>query len=88
MDKIAESLEIILDRTSNITCVNDFLTTQSGMLLLDGVCMKLIAVGESVKNLDKVMNERSFRIIHKYLGRELWGCEILSYTITLKLTLM
>lgn len=58
IDKIAESLEIILQRCENIRTVNDFLDTPSGTSLLDGICMKLIAVGESIKNLDKLTNKQ------------------------------
>ena len=32
----------------------DFLSSPEGMTLLDATCMLLIAVGESLKNLDKV----------------------------------
>ena len=39
------------------TSVHDFLDTENGVILLDSVCMKLIAVGESVKNLDKIMDK-------------------------------
>ena len=45
LDRIIESLEIIQQRTENISGVNDFLDTATGTLLLDGVCMKLIATG-------------------------------------------
>lgn len=54
LDKIIESVNIILERTAAIDSVNDFLDTPNGTLLLDGVCMKLIAAGESIKNLDKL----------------------------------
>lgn len=54
LNRIIELLEIIQQRTENISCVNDFLDTATGTLLLDGVCMKLIATGESIKNLDKL----------------------------------
>lgn len=54
---IDESLIIIIDRSSGIDSVNDFLTSQTGILLLDGICMKLIAIGESLKNLDKLSNK-------------------------------
>lgn len=57
LEKIEESLIVITDRSENIMAVNDFLTSQSGILLLDGICMKLIAVGESIKNLDKLSNK-------------------------------
>ena len=54
LDKIIESVEVIQQRTQAIFDVNDFLDSSTGTLLLDGVCMKLIAVGESIKNLDKL----------------------------------
>ena len=47
LDKVIESLEVIQQRTENIH-------SATGTLLLDGVCMKLIATGESIKNLDKL----------------------------------
>lgn len=54
LDKIIESVEVILERTETVDSVNAFLDSSTGTLLLDGVCMKLIAVGESIKNLDKL----------------------------------
>ncbi len=54
LEKIRESLDIVLERTGNMTSVDDFLQSPSGVMLLDSVCMKLIAIGESVKNLDKL----------------------------------
>ena len=54
LDKVIESLEVIQQRTENIHCTNDFLDSATGTLFLDGVCMKLIATGESIKNLDKL----------------------------------
>ena len=35
----------------------DFTVSESGMILLDSTCMKLVAIGESIKNLDKVTNK-------------------------------
>lgn len=58
LERIARSLEIVCERCENIRTVNDFLDTPGGMSLLDGVCMKLIAVGESIKNLDKLTDRR------------------------------
>lgn len=54
LEKVIESIEVIQQRTENIHCANDFLNSVTGTLLLDGVCMKLIATGESIKNLDKL----------------------------------
>ena len=37
--------------------VDVFLLSESGMMKLDSICMKLTAIGESIKNLDKVTNK-------------------------------
>lgn len=42
---------------SDISCPDDFLLSESGMMKLDSICMKLTAIGESIKNLDKVTNK-------------------------------
>lgn len=54
LGKIAESLESILQRAEGVHRTDDLLNSPGGMLLLDGICMKLIAVGESIKRLDKI----------------------------------
>ena len=39
---------------------NDFLCSPGGMLRLDAICMNLIALGETVKGLDKQTNGQLF----------------------------
>lgn len=51
---IHQALFTILRRFEPVTCVEDFTGSPSGMEKLDSICMQLIAVGESLKNLDKV----------------------------------
>lgn len=48
---------MIMARTSHIHTVDDFYMNESAMILLDSVCMKLVAVGEAIKNLDKITNK-------------------------------
>lgn len=58
LELIQESLEKILLRFSGISCSDDFLLrSDGGMMKLDSICMKLIAIGESLKNLDKITNK-------------------------------
>ncbi|WP_044268824.1 HepT-like ribonuclease domain-containing protein [Bacteroides timonensis] len=57
---ICDSLELIEKRCSDIYSVDDFLLSDSGMMKLDSVCMKLTAIGESIKNLDKITNKELF----------------------------
>lgn len=51
---IQSAIERLESRTENIHDVDDFLSSPKGMILLDATCMLLIAIGESLKNLDKV----------------------------------
>jgi uncharacterized protein with HEPN domain len=54
---IIENIETIQKRTAEISSADDFSISESGMILLDSICMKLVAVGESIKNLDKITNK-------------------------------
>ena len=45
------------ERSLEIHSVNDYLTSPSGMEKLDAACMVLIALGESVKTLDKLTDK-------------------------------
>ena len=47
------AIERVEERTKDIHTIDDFLGSSSGMVLLDATCMLLIAIGESLKNLDK-----------------------------------
>jgi uncharacterized protein with HEPN domain len=40
-----------------IKSANDFTDSDSGMEKLDAICMQLIAIGEALKNLDKITND-------------------------------
>ena len=50
---IRSAIERLEERTEEVISVDDFLDSASGMVLLDASCMLLIAIGESLKNLDK-----------------------------------
>ena len=55
--QIIETIDVVLRRTKDVQILSDFLLSESGMILLDSVCMKLIAIGESVKKLDRLTNK-------------------------------
>ena len=56
LSKIELAISRLQERTAVIKSVDDFLLSPSGMEKLDAACMVLIAIGESVKNLDKITN--------------------------------
>lgn len=54
LDQIIEAIETIRERCTYARSIDDFTDTKEGQEKLDGICMKLIAVGESLKNIDKI----------------------------------
>ncbi len=56
LEDILSAIERLEERTKDIHSTDDFLSSAFGMVLLDATCMLLIAIGESLKNLDKVTN--------------------------------
>ena len=58
LKQIKQATDKILKRFSNIYCPNDFINTESGQERLDSICMLLIAIGESLKNLDKITENK------------------------------
>lgn len=56
LTQIQTLLDTITERSAKVKDIDDFLSSPSGILLLDAICMNLIALGEAVKNLDKVSN--------------------------------
>lgn len=69
LTQIQTLLNTITERSAKVKDIDDFLTSPGGMLLLDAVCMNLIALGEAVKNLDKVSNGE---LLSKY-DQIYWG---------------
>lgn len=58
--KIEVAIDRILERAETILSPDDFLTTPSGVERMESICMLLIAIGESVKRIDKATNKQLF----------------------------
>jgi uncharacterized protein with HEPN domain len=56
LKKIKAMLELITKRAKVVKTPDDFLRSSGGMMRLDAICMNLIALGETVKGLDKQTN--------------------------------
>jgi len=56
LGQILQSSKTIVVRFKPVTTVDDFINTSAGMEKFDSICMLLITIGESLKNLDKVTN--------------------------------
>ena len=54
LDQILRATQVIAKRCAPIASPEDFLISDEGMEKLDAICMQLIAIGESVKHLDRI----------------------------------
>lgn len=54
--QIEEAIQRLKDRTQHIHSSDDFLDSPESLEKLDAVCMLFIAIGESLKSLDKITN--------------------------------
>lgn len=56
--QIENAIKITLQRFEVVDSVSYFTDTPEGMEKLDGICMQLIAIGESLKNIDKITDKK------------------------------
>lgn len=57
LEDIQFSIELILQRFEAIDSSDDFLENERGLEKLDGISMRLVAIGEGFKNIDKLTNK-------------------------------
>lgn len=55
LNQIIDAIVIVQDRCSFANHQDDFCDTKQGQEKLDSICMKLIGIGESLKNIDKLL---------------------------------
>jgi len=58
LEDMIDATQKILNRCAKVECVDDFLDDEEGEILLDSICMLLIAIGEAVKEVDKITNHK------------------------------
>ncbi len=58
LTQIHGATERILKRFEPIQSPDDFLNDEAGHEKLDAICMQLIAIGESLKNVDKITDKK------------------------------
>ena len=56
--QIEEAAQKIIDRFQVINVPCDFTDTPAGIEKMDAICMMLIVIGESLKNLDKITGQK------------------------------
>ena len=63
LKQLNHATQTILMRFDPVKTVHDFTESPAGMEKLDSICMLLIAIGEALKNIDKVTD---FSLLPKY----------------------
>jgi uncharacterized protein with HEPN domain len=58
LSQIISALKTIDQRFNVVNSVDDFTHSPTGMEKLDSICMLLIAIGESLKKIDKITNKQ------------------------------
>jgi len=56
--QISDALDRVARRFEGIKSADDFLASEQGLDMLDGICMMLIAVGENFKSIDKMTESK------------------------------
>lgn len=57
LNQISSAAQRILKRFLKVPSIDYFLETDEGLEKLDAFCMQLIAIGESLKHVDKLTNK-------------------------------
>ena len=58
LKQISISAKRILKRFEQVDSVDYFLDSEDGLEKMDALCMQLIAIGESLKNVDKLTDKK------------------------------
>ena len=76
--QIEEAAAKIAARFQAIHKVSDFTDSPAGVDKMDAICMMLIVIGESLKNLDKITGGNFYLNMEKWTGKRQRVCGISS----------
>jgi uncharacterized protein with HEPN domain len=54
LEQTIGAVSTVIERCECVSSINSLIDTKEGQERLDAICMKLIAIGESLKNIDKI----------------------------------
>lgn len=57
LNQILDATQKVITRFTPIYTAEDFTNSPEGMEKLDAICMQLMAIGESLKSIDKITNK-------------------------------
>jgi uncharacterized protein with HEPN domain len=73
VEQIIGAIEIVQERCLFAKCEDDFYDTKEGQLILDSICMKLIAVGESLKKIDFMTDKKLLELYSQIEWKKIKG---------------
>jgi len=73
LENMIDATQKILYRNRNIQSVDDYLKDDNSLMLLDSLCMQLIAIGEAVKKIDKESDKKLLKSYPQIPWREVAG---------------
>ena len=80
LENMIDATEKILHRNKDIKTIDDYLMDDNSLMLLDSLCMQLIAIGEAVKKIDKETDKKLFSSYRQIPWREVSGMrDVLSH---------
>ena len=80
LNNMIGATEKILYRNRDIKSIDDYLIDDNSLMLLDSLCMQLIAIGEAVKKIDKETDKKLLKAYSQIPWREVAGMrDILSH---------
>jgi len=80
LNNMIGATEKILYRNRDIKSIDDYLVDDNSLMLLDSLCMQLIAIGEAVKKIDKETDKKLLKAYSQIPWREVAGMrDILSH---------
>lgn len=80
LENMIDATQKILHRNKDIHSIDDYLKDDNSLMLLDSLCMQLIAIGEAVKKIDKETDKKLLKAYSQIPWREVAGMrDILSH---------
>lgn len=80
LENMIGATQKILHRNKDIHSIDDYLKDDNSLMLLDSLCMQLIAIGEAVKKIDKETDKKLLKAYSQIPWREVAGMrDILSH---------
>ena len=71
---VEKQILFIQETTSHLSSTNDFLSSQSGMILYNSTCMCLQTIGETLKQVDNLTRQQMLKACYPAIPwRSIWG---------------